>query len=83
MGKPTSSNVEVSRFFWREARLGELNHLSNSRKRKRSHSRSSGERNGKSLNPGYVIARMRCSREVVGDNRIGIRTDREVTNSYL
>ena len=45
---------------------GELKHLSNRRKRKRSDFLSSGERNGKSLNRCYVIDCRRCSIGVVG-----------------
>ena len=53
MGQPTPSNVGVflSEYIGQEGELGELKHLSNPRKRKRSDSLSSGERRGNSLNP--------------------------------
>jgi hypothetical protein len=44
----------------------ELKHLSSARKRKRSDSLNSGERNGKSLNLSHVITCLCCVKGVVG-----------------
>jgi hypothetical protein len=61
----------------REATLGELNHLSNPRKRNQCrNSLSSGERKGKSLKPVNVIASTRYSQVVAGKIRTGVLTGR-------
>lgn len=68
MGKPTLAKPRVLCFEYIEAQSErrELKHLSSARKRKRSDSLSSGERNGKSLNCQYVITCACCIDGVVG-----------------
>jgi hypothetical protein len=52
MGQPGRANTRslVTEYIGNESERGELKHLSSHRKRKRSDSLSSGERNGKRLN---------------------------------
>lgn len=62
-------NVSLSEYIGQGGERWELKHLSTARKRKRSDSRSSGERNGNSLNLYCVIACMRCNMRVAGYER--------------
>ena len=63
LGKP---KIFLSEFIGQEGERRELKHLSSVRKRKRSDSLSSGERNGNSLNLYHVITGECCDKEVAG-----------------
>jgi hypothetical protein len=67
LGKP---KISLSEYIGQGSERHELKHLSSARKRKRSDSLSSGERNGKSLNLYHVIACVRCDIGVVGYERL-------------
>ena len=84
MGKPGTGHAvsAYDEYIVIRGKAGELKHLSNPRKRKRSDSVSSGERNRNSLNLCCVIGRSRCGSGVVGTSWRSAREPRSKKTNF-